>query len=177
MYPCPSPFCGLGIWLGLLSLLAGPGSAGPAFIPRNIGDIPGGPVEIPGEPAHGSATNVPTAGPMLPSVWRGPSSSKGPYFAPIPGGVEVVVSVLTVGDMPTADTIYRAKDNAVGTNVGTYYRLVGKPDGLGLMLHPEDPRLFVLFVTHEIPLAQGVPRAHGAPGAFVSRWEIRFVVF
>ena len=138
-------------------------AAGPApiFVPRDRDDIPGGI----------SVTKAPTAAPVMPSLWRGPSSSKGPYFGPAPnGGLEVVVSILTVGDMSTEAA--KASER-FPNDESKKYRLVGKPDGLGALVHPEDPRLFILLVNHEILLEQGGRRAHGSTGAFVSRWEIR----
>lgn len=82
----------------------------------------------------------------------GPSSSASPYVRRVEPGV-VSASILTVGD-------------AVGG-----YRLVGIPDGLGAFDNGDGT--FTLLVNHEIPAAQGGPRAHGAKGAFVSRWIIR----
>jgi hypothetical protein len=58
----------------------------------------------------------------------------------------------------------------VGDAVGGY-RLVGIPDGLGAFDNGDGT--FTLLVNHEITAALGVPRAHGAKGAFVSRWTIR----
>ena len=51
------------------------------------------------------------------------------------------------------------------------YRLVGIPDGLGAFDNGDGT--FTLLVNHEIPGDQGVTRAHGAKGAFVSRWIVR----
>lgn len=82
----------------------------------------------------------------------GPSSSASPYVLRAEPGV-VSASILTVGD---------AVDG---------YRLVGIPDGLGAFDNRDGT--FTLLVNHEIPAAQGVPRAHGAKGAFVSKWIIR----
>jgi hypothetical protein len=84
-------------------------------------------------------------------VFTGPSSSTSPYVL----GLEPTVAsaaILTVGD-------------AVGG-----YRLVGIPDGLGAFDNHDGT--FTLLVNHEIPASQGIPRAHGAKGAFVSRWVI-----
>ena len=81
----------------------------------------------------------------------GPSSSAAPYVL----GLEPTVAstaILTVSD-------------AVGG-----YRLVGIPDGLGAFDNHDGT--FTLLVNHEIPASQGIPRAHGAKGAFVSRWVI-----
>jgi hypothetical protein len=85
----------------------------------------------------------------------GPSSSESPYVLRAEPGV-VTAAILTVGD-----------------SVGGY-RMVGIPDGLGAFDNGDGT--FTLLVNHEIatsPVALGVPRAHGAKGAFVSRWIIR----
>ena len=85
----------------------------------------------------------------------GPSSSASPYLLRALPGV-VSAAILTVGD-------------AVGG-----YRLVGIPDGLGAFDNGDGT--FTLLVNHEIaasPVALGIPRAHGAKGAFVSRWIVR----
>ena len=58
----------------------------------------------------------------------------------------------------------------VGDSVGGY-RLVGIPDGLGAFDNGNGT--FTLLVNHEIPQTLGVTRAHGAKGAFVSKWIIR----
>src|SRR5688572_24673093 len=82
----------------------------------------------------------------------GPSSSASPYVVRARPGV-VTKSILTVGD-------------AVGG-----YRLAGIPDGLGAFDNHDGT--FTVLVNHEIRDTLGVPRAHGAAGAFVSRWIIR----
>jgi hypothetical protein len=90
----------------------------------------------------------------------GPSTRTDPYLQPSIAGVKVV-SILTVGD-------------AVGG-----YRMVGIPDGLGAFAsgHKE----FTLLMNHELtatpPSGPGVARAHGATGAFVSRWTIETGTF
>ena len=82
----------------------------------------------------------------------GPSSSASPYVLRAEPGI-VSASILSVGD-------------AVGA-----YRLVGIPDGLGAFDNADGT--FTLLVNHEIPNNRGVARAHGARGAFVSKWIIR----
>lgn len=82
----------------------------------------------------------------------GPSSSASPYVLRAEPGV-VTKSILTVGDSVAG------------------YRLVGIPDGLGAF--DNDDGTFTVLVNHEIRDTLGVPRAHGAKGAFVSRWIIR----
>lgn len=88
----------------------------------------------------------------------GPSSSQSPYIVPLVPGVSVR-SLLTVGDW-----VNRSPD-------GRPYRLVGIPDGLGAFDNGDGT--FTLLMNHEIPGGQGTVRAHGAPGAFVSKWIVR----
>jgi RTX calcium-binding nonapeptide repeat (4 copies) len=48
------------------------------------------------------------------------------------------------------------------------YRMAGIPDGLGAFDNGDGT--FTVLMNHEIPGGQGVVRAHGANGAFVSEW-------
>jgi Alkaline phosphatase PhoX len=89
----------------------------------------------------------------------GPSTSTPPYVLPVADGVHIT-SLLTVGD------------GAAGNG----YRMVGIPDGLGMIRQGAS---LVLYANQEIgdsgspsfsPL--GIPRRHGQAGAFVSRWVI-----
>jgi hypothetical protein len=57
----------------------------------------------------------------------------------------------------------------VGDSVGGY-RMVGIPDGLGA--YDNGDGTFTVLVNHEIPAGEGAVRAHGARGAFVSKWVI-----
>jgi hypothetical protein len=82
----------------------------------------------------------------------GPSSSDAPYVVPSRPGV-VTKSLLTVGD---------AADNG--------YRMVGIPDGLGA--YDNGDGTFTLLSNHELRPTQGIARAHGGKGAFVSKWTI-----
>ncbi len=82
----------------------------------------------------------------------GPSSSATPYIHRAQPGV-VSKAILTVGD-----------------SIGGY-RLAGIPDGLGAFDNGD--ATFTLLVNHEIRDTLGIARAHGAKGAFVSRWIIR----
>jgi hypothetical protein len=86
------------------------------------------------------------------STRTGPSSSAAPYLVPTSHGVKLE-SILTVGD---------AAENG--------YRMVGKPDGLGAFDNGDGT--FTVLMNHELPAGAGVVRAHGLPGAFVSRWII-----
>jgi hypothetical protein len=81
----------------------------------------------------------------------GPSSSDPPYVVPSQPGV-VTKSILTVGD-----------------SVGGY-RLAGIPDGLGAFDNGDGS--LTLLVNHELGASVGAVRAHGARGAFVSKWTI-----
>jgi hypothetical protein len=86
----------------------------------------------------------------------GPSSSASPYV--LPSQLDVTTkSILTVGD-----TVPKAG--------GGTYRMVGIPDGLGAFISVTNT--FTLLSNHELGSTAGVPRDHGAPGAFVSRWTI-----
>jgi hypothetical protein len=93
-----------------------------------------------------------------PGAATGPSSSQSPYLVRSQPGI-VTKSILTVGD-------------SVNTKPdGTPYRLVGSPDGLGAFDNGDGT--FTLLMNHELPSSAGIVRAHGARGAFVSRWTIR----
>jgi hypothetical protein len=81
----------------------------------------------------------------------GPMSSASSYMLGADPTV-ITASILTTGD-------------AVGG-----YRLAGIPDGLGAFDNHDGT--FTLLVNHEISSSLGVPRAHGAKGAFVSKWVI-----
>jgi hypothetical protein len=87
----------------------------------------------------------------------GPSSSESPYLVRARAGV-VLKSIVTVGD-------------SVPKVGGGSYRLVGKPDGLGAFDNGDGT--FTVLMNHELPANRGVVRAHGARGAFVSKWTIR----
>jgi hypothetical protein len=51
------------------------------------------------------------------------------------------------------------------------YRMVGIPDGLGAFDNGDGT--FTVLMNHELGATAGIARAHGSPGAFVSRWTIR----
>jgi hypothetical protein len=82
------------------------------------------------------------------------SSSQPSYALPsLSSGVEII-PILTVGD---------AAENG--------YRLVGIPDGIGVLR--ENGHTFSVFVDHEITSGSpGITRDHGIDGAFVSKWRI-----
>ena len=86
-----------------------------------------------------------------PGAEQGPSSSQPPYLIRVGPGV-VTRSVLTTGDSVRG------------------YRMAGIPDGLGA--YDNGDGTFTVLMNHEIPANLGIVRAHGAAGAFVSRWVI-----
>jgi Alkaline phosphatase PhoX len=86
-----------------------------------------------------------------PGAEQGPSSSQSPYLVRTTSGV-VTKSILTTGD-----------------SVGGY-RMAGIPDGLGA--YDNGDGTFTVVMNHEIPANLGVVRAHGAKGAFVSKWVV-----
>ena len=83
----------------------------------------------------------------------GPTTTAMAYLYPARDGVDVT-ALLTVRDKPAENG----------------YRMVGIPDGLGII---PDGDKFTLLMNHEIPSATvGGVRKHGSKGAFVSRWSI-----
>ena len=80
-----------------------------------------------------------------------PSTTTESYLLPTLSGVRTI-PILTTGD----------------TIQG--YRMVGIPDGLGAF--NSDFHNFTLIMNHELLAANGIARAHGSKGAFVSRWKI-----
>ncbi len=84
---------------------------------------------------------------------QGPSSSQPAYIVGVERGV-MTRSILTVGDSPA----------------GSNYRMVGIPDGLGAF--DNNNGTFTLVANHELNPDEGVVRAHGATGSFISKWII-----
>ena len=108
--------------------------------------------------------NLPIAVALLPlapmaHADTGPSSSQSPYLVPTAPGVEFV-SILTVGDAVKK----RHKGNET-------YRMVGIPDGLGAFDNGD--ATITVLMNHELTPGDGIPRAHGGRGAFVSDWQVR----
>lgn len=89
----------------------------------------------------------------------GPSTQVTPYLTGVAPGVQFT-SVLTVGDS------VRKKHKGDAT-----YRMVGIPDGLGA--YDNGDGTITVLMNHELQGTAGVPRAHGATGAFISKWQIR----
>ncbi len=86
-----------------------------------------------------------------------PTSSKTPYVTPVEPGVKTT-AIFTVGDSIN------------------HYKMVGIPDGLGAFDNGDST--FTLLMNHEISGANeftpdGIARAHGGKGAFVSKWVIK----
>ena len=105
-----------------------------------------------------AAAGVSLAAPVAASTGRGPSTPVEPYVLPVSDGVQIT-SLLTVDGV--------LGDGGAASNG---YEMVGTPDGLGAMQGPGHD--FTLLMNHELGETQGIVRAHGQPGAFVSRWEI-----
>jgi hypothetical protein len=85
------------------------------------------------------------------TVVTGPSTTNSPYLLPLTSGY-TVTSLLSTGDM-----------------AGTY-KMCGTPDGTGAFDNGDGT--MTLLVNHEFGNTVGVNRAHGQPGAFVSKWVI-----
>ncbi len=81
-----------------------------------------------------------------------PTTTVDPYLRPVAAGVSIKAH-LTVGDLPAENG----------------YRMVGVPDGLGAF--HRDSRV-VTFMNQELTDTEGIVRAHGQRGAFVSRLVI-----
>jgi hypothetical protein len=87
----------------------------------------------------------------------GPSSSQSPYLVPLSPAVSFT-SVTTVGDpVPGA--------------AGGTYRMVGIPDGMGAFDNSDGT--FTVLMNHELGFGAGAVRAHGATGAFISKFIIK----
>ncbi|MBL4701081.1 MAG: DUF839 domain-containing protein [Phycisphaeraceae bacterium] len=95
--------------------------------------------------------------PVTEPVTQGPSSSVSPYLLPVAAGVQVR-SLLTAGDSVNS------------RQTGEPYLFVGTPDGLGAFDNGD--HTFTLLVNHENGKNKGIERAHGARGAFISKWTI-----
>ncbi|KAG0623578.1 hypothetical protein M758_3G184800 [Ceratodon purpureus] len=96
--------------------------------------------------------------PCKAGIVRGPSSSQDAYLVPYPNTTEAkFVAVLSVGD-----------------SAANGYKLIGIPDGLGAYNDDdEDGSTFFVLMNHEDTPPEGKVHAHGAKGAFVSKWAIK----
>ena len=99
----------------------------------------------------GAAGIAALAGVAVSAQLTGPATPQSPYALPTVPVVETT-SVLSVGD----------------TEGG--YRMVGIPDGLGAIDNGDST--FTLVMNHELGNNLGSIRAHGAKGAFVSKWTV-----
>ena len=91
-----------------------------------------------------------------PGTSHGPRTTVDPYTIPLDPTQVQIKSLLTVNDLPTGGT--------------TLYQMVGIPDGLGAF--PDGSGKITLVSNHELTNVQGVARANGQIGAFVSRYTI-----
>lgn len=103
-----------------------------------------------------SAVSILTATLVVPvNAEQGPSTTTAPYLQAIAPHVEIT-SILTTGDIVNG------------------YKMGGIPDGLGA--YDNEDGTFTVLMNHEIfannsgPL--GIIRAHGAKGAYISKWVI-----
>src|SRR4051812_13617756 len=80
------------------------------------------------------------------------STAAAPYLVPSSPGV-TITPILTTGE-----------------SAANGYRMVGIPDGLGAFDNGDGT--FTVLMNHELRSTQGITRAHGAKGAFVSKWII-----
>jgi hypothetical protein len=110
------------------------------------------------------------------STNQGPSTSRTPYVVPTLPGVKTV-SLFSVGTQDTTGTValdtVNLKSVANGDPAGFAgqpYVMVGLPDGLGAYSNGDGT--FTLLANHEFGSTDGVTRAHGATGAFLSKWTI-----
>lgn len=93
-----------------------------------------------------------------PPLTDGVFSSEKPYMVPMAEGARVQ-AILTAGD-------------AVGMKAdGSPYRLVGIVDGTGAFDNGDGT--FTWLVNHELGNSNGIERAHGGKGSFVSKWTVR----
>lgn len=96
----------------------------------------------------------------------GPSSSAGSYLVPVMPGVQGY-AIFSAGDSVNNKSVANGDPVSLA---GQPYRMVGTPDGLGS--YDNGDGTFTLLVNHEIAGNVGAVRAHGAAGAFVSKWVI-----
>ncbi|MFZ4519968.1 MAG: alkaline phosphatase PhoX [Microthrixaceae bacterium] len=104
----------------------------------------------------GAAGLLAAACTMPPATPQG-SSSRTPYLVP------TAADVSSVAILSTGDSVNPKPD-------GTPYRLTGIPDGLGA--YDNGDGTFTVLMNHEHNNTQGVTRAHGAKGSYVSKWIV-----
>jgi hypothetical protein len=81
------------------------------------------------------------------------------YLVPTAPGVQIQPLISTGDSVPLT-----------GGAAGSTYRMAGIPDGLGAFDNGDGT--FTVLMNHELRSTQGVARAHGNIGAFVSKWII-----
>jgi len=72
--------------------------------------------------------------------------------------------------IPSAPDVKIVPLLSAGERAPNGYRMVGKPDGLGLLNHNDDT--FTVLMHHEIGRRSSIERTHGSAGAFISRWIV-----
>ncbi|HUR53643.1 MAG TPA: alkaline phosphatase PhoX [Gemmataceae bacterium] len=88
-----------------------------------------------------------------------------PAFAQLIGPSTTTAPYLVPSDTRVATTSLWTAGNTAGG-----YKMVGKPDGLGAFDNGNGT--FTVLMNHELATSEGVTRAHGSAGAFVSRLVI-----
>lgn len=97
--------------------------------------------------------------------FTGPSTGSTPYAVPLKPFIETT-SIATVDN-----TGANPDDLFINLNTGLQtYGMVGIPDGLGA--YDNGNGTFTAVMTHELGATNGIARAHGSTGAFVSQWVI-----
>lgn len=95
---------------------------------------------------------------------QGPSTGATPYVLPLLPGIETT-SIVTVDNVGA-----NADDTVPRVGGGAPYGMTGIPDGMGAFDNGDGS--FTLLVNHELNNNQGVTRAHGGIGTFISKWTI-----
>ncbi len=100
----------------------------------------------------------------------GPSTAQTPYVIPVAPSVQTISLVSNGGGAATYNGNLVADETYPNLGGGGGYRLGGIPDGLGAFDNGDNT--FTLLANHELGATQGAVRAHGAAGAYVSKWVI-----
>lgn len=108
-----------------------------------------------------SAASLLTSGAF--AQFTGPSTASTPYVLPTLAGYETT-SILTT------DNTGATPDDVVPKVGGGTYGMDGIPDGLGAFDNGDGT--FTLIMNHELGSTQGVVRAHGAVGTYLSKFVI-----
>jgi len=97
---------------------------------------------------------------------QGPSTGSTPHATPVAAGV-------TTWSIATVDNTGANPDDTFTnliTGVPNSYGMAGIPDGMGSFDNFDGT--FTVLMNHEIGNTNGVARAHGSVGAFVSKWIV-----